>query len=230
MSGSWARKSIVPLRRPFFGTRGPNGPPKRAFFPTWPKTGGRRPGIRCVLETDYVCGCVFLVPERAFKTVGLFDEDYFLTYDEADWCFRARKLGLMVLLASAAKVWHKVSASFGGGESPLLVYFMTRNRLLWMERHIGGSAARLEAWRDIQRALCPAFQELQSIGAGEGSHLRRLIWSIRSAPRRLRRKLDEPMTRARLAAIRDYLLRRFGDCPTSVRALSDRRPLPPEAR
>jgi GT2 family glycosyltransferase len=183
-----------------------------------------------VLQTDCVCGCVFLVPERAFRTVGLFDEDYFLTYEEADWCFRARKLGLKVLLASAAKVWHKVSASFGGGESPLLVYFMTRNRLLWMERHIGRSTAWAEAWRDMQGVLRPALQELRSIGGGDASYLRRLIWSVRSAHRRLRRKLDSPMTRARVVAIRDYLLRRFGDCPAGVRALPKARPLPPEAR
>lgn len=87
-------------------------------------------------ETAYVNGCALFLSTNVLKKIGLFDERFFLTYEETDLCYRARAFGYKSILVPKAKVWHKVSVSFGGELSPLFIYFMTRNRLLWSEIHL----------------------------------------------------------------------------------------------
>ena len=95
------------------------------------------------LETDYIQGSAMLIPTPALRDVGLLDDRYFLTYEDTDWCYRARKLGYRILLSTRARVWHKESPSFGGKRGPLYVYFVTRNRLLWTQTHMG--------WREVAK-------------------------------------------------------------------------------
>ena len=62
--------------------------------------------------------------------MGLLSEDYFLNYDEADWCYRASAQGMSHYFVPAAVVAHKGAVSFQGTEGPLYRYFIVRNRLL----------------------------------------------------------------------------------------------------
>jgi hypothetical protein len=59
------------------------------------------------------------------------DERYFLYFDDADWCFRAARAGHELFVVRAAMIVHDGGASTGGQASPLMTYFMTRNRLLF---------------------------------------------------------------------------------------------------
>lgn len=88
------------------------------------------------IKMDYATGCVMFCEADVFRNVGLLDEEFFLTYEETDWCYRAKKLGHECFLAPKAHVWHKVSASFGGKASPLITYFTTRNKPLWAKKHL----------------------------------------------------------------------------------------------
>jgi hypothetical protein len=91
---------------------------------------------------------------------------------------------------------HLGSASIGGVTSPLQTYFMTRNRLLYAEKH--GSV------RDRLRLL------------------RRQVWKARElAPGSAWRMLlpqGDPVAFAFRRGLIDYVARRFGDCPDSIRA------------
>ena len=88
-----------------------------------------------ICETDYACGCAFFVPAARLREIGLLDDNFFLYFEETDWCYRAREAGYPSIFVPEAKLWHKVSVSFGGEGSPLALYFQTRNRLLWAKRH-----------------------------------------------------------------------------------------------
>lgn len=57
-------------------------------------------------STSYVSGCAMLVKKDVFREVGLFDEDYFLYYEDADFCRRAKKKGFKCLIVPEAKVYH----------------------------------------------------------------------------------------------------------------------------
>lgn len=83
---------------------------------------------------DYVCGCSILVRRQVFETIGLLDPTFFLFWEEADFCMRAKKAGFGIEICYEAQLLHKVSASFVGG-TPHKTYFWWRGRFLWMERN-----------------------------------------------------------------------------------------------
>lgn len=90
-------------------------------------------------DVDYVTGCALLVKKDVFETVGLLDEQYFLYYEEIDFCIRAKKVGFRVVYVPEAKIWHKAFASSGGETAPIYVYYTTRNRLLFMRKYMTDS-------------------------------------------------------------------------------------------
>jgi hypothetical protein len=167
-----------------------------------------------IVETDYASGCAFFMRASALQTIGLLDAKYFLTYEESDLCYRARKAGFRVLFVPEAKLWHKVSASFGGVDSPLQLYFYSRNVLLWAERHL----PRREYWSLFRKTAADALR-FGGNTETSASAVQRAYWSLGSMLQRLRRSGSDPAGRARYLGLRDYLLRRFGDCPAEVRQL-----------
>lgn len=86
--------------------------------------------------TDYVVGCAIAVRAQAIEKVGLMSPEYFLIWEEVDWCWRIRKAGYFCLCLPKARAWHKTSASFVEGRlGPMWQYFYFRNRLLFNNRH-----------------------------------------------------------------------------------------------
>jgi GT2 family glycosyltransferase len=178
------------------------------------------PGSAAPVETEYACGCAMLLPAAALHRVGLLDLDMFLLYEETDWCFRARRAGLRCLVAPRAHMWHKVSASFGGRQSPLYAYFDVRNRLLWAERYLP-LAARVRVWLWALARVCePLSGGLAPLSALARLHGRAGYWEARAWLRELRtcrRPGPRALRRASRRGLLDYLRRRFGDCPPRVR-------------
>lgn len=84
-----------------------------------------------VSETELASGCSMLISSDVFKKIGLFDEKYFLYYEDADLCIRAKKAGFKIYYIPKSVVWHKNAGSAGGSGSELQDYYITRNRLLF---------------------------------------------------------------------------------------------------
>lgn len=82
-------------------------------------------------ETEIATGCCMLVKKEVFEKVGLFEDKYFLYYEDSDLCMRARKKGYKILYVPKSVVWHKNAGSSGGSGSQLQDYYITRNRLLF---------------------------------------------------------------------------------------------------
>jgi len=85
-------------------------------------------------EVDFIVGCAQLIKRAVWEQVGLFDESYFLYYEESDFCRRVHKAGWSIVYEPGARMWHKVSRSTGAG-SPLTLYYMRRNALRFVARH-----------------------------------------------------------------------------------------------
>lgn len=81
-------------------------------------------------KTDFVTGCCMLVKREVFEKIGLFDERYFLYYEDSDFNQRIRQAGFTSLYCPKAIIWHKNAGSSGSGSS-LHDYYLTRNRLLF---------------------------------------------------------------------------------------------------
>ena len=171
-------------------------------------------------EVDYVVGCALFCRVDVVQNIGMMEEAFFLNFEEMDWCYRARAADYLSYSVPSAKLWHKVSVSFGGAESPLWKYFMTRNELLWARRHLP-LRERIRVAQKILRRIFPAF----SLG-NPGTHgfAQRLYWETTRYAREINRRRHQPYYQAQLYGVIDYLRRRFGDCPPTTRKkLTERR-------
>lgn len=83
-----------------------------------------------VSDTDFATGACMFIKREVLEKVGLFDEKYFMYFEDADLCQRAKRHSWKVLYVPGAKLWHKVARSSGIG-SELNDYYITRNRLLF---------------------------------------------------------------------------------------------------
>ncbi len=83
-----------------------------------------------VQETDFAAGACMLLKAKALKEVGLFDENFFMYYEDTDLSQRMKKADWKVLYYPEALIWHKVAQSSGIG-SELNDYFLTRNRMIF---------------------------------------------------------------------------------------------------
>jgi GT2 family glycosyltransferase len=84
------------------------------------------------MEVDRLEGSCMLIRREVFERIGLLDEDYFLYWEETDFCIRAKKAGFKVVYCPKARIWHKVSAS---APSNLKLYFLTKNRFLFIAKN-----------------------------------------------------------------------------------------------
>jgi GT2 family glycosyltransferase len=92
---------------------------------------------------DGVSGCLMLIKREVFEAVGLFDESFFFSFEDLDFCLRARRAGFETRLAGEAVIYHEGGQSIGA-ESPRRLYFAARNHLLLAKR-ADPSAGRLSA-------------------------------------------------------------------------------------
>lgn len=85
--------------------------------------------------TNYVTGCSMLVAISTIREVGLMDEDYFLYWEEVDWCARIGRSGRAIIFEPKSIVWHKVGSSIGGEENPVKARYEGRNRVRFYRRN-----------------------------------------------------------------------------------------------
>ncbi|MDR3689149.1 MAG: glycosyltransferase family 2 protein [Fimbriimonas sp.] len=62
-------------------------------------------------EVDWVSGCAFLVRSEVIEKIGVFDTDYFMYFEDVDWCYRAWHGGFKVMYVPDAVVTHAIGRS-----------------------------------------------------------------------------------------------------------------------
>ncbi|WP_374164780.1 glycosyltransferase family 2 protein [Arcticibacter sp. MXS-1] len=84
--------------------------------------------------TAYIHGAAMMVRRTAIEKAGVMAENFFLYYEELDWCERIRKAGFEIWVDPGGLIFHKESISVGNS-SALKEYFMNRNRILFVRKH-----------------------------------------------------------------------------------------------
>lgn len=95
---------------------------------------------------DFITGCFIAVPAQVFRKIGLLDEPFFLYLEDTDFCLHARSQGIEVMYNPHLVVYHCNSSSTGAG-SPLVDYYMTRNRF-FVARRYGSWRLRFALFRE----------------------------------------------------------------------------------
>jgi len=132
-------------------------------------------------EAEAVSGCALLVTRAAFEAAGLFDERYFYSFEDIEFCWRARRAGFGCLLAPSALALHEGHRSIGPASASRL-YYAARNHLL-----LAASAAPVGRFRAVARGAAivalnvahalrvpgiPVAAGLSAVLAGTADHLR----------------------------------------------------------
>lgn len=60
---------------------------------------------------DYFSGVCLLIKSKVFKKIGLLDDHYFLYYEDADFCLRAKNAGFKLGFCKSASIFHNLSTS-----------------------------------------------------------------------------------------------------------------------
>jgi len=81
---------------------------------------------------DWVVGAVMLIRRDAINAVGGFDDDYFLYWEEVDWCLRARRAGWEIAYLPTVTFEHT-----GGGvrDDPVLFATYVASNLRFYAKH-----------------------------------------------------------------------------------------------
>lgn len=86
-------------------------------------------------EVELATGCCFLIKSATLKEIGIFDDRYFLYYEDADLSEKINRKNLKIIYEPKAFLWHKNAESSGGSGSGLQDYYISRNRLLFGMRY-----------------------------------------------------------------------------------------------
>lgn len=81
-------------------------------------------------ETELATGCCMMIKKEVFEKTGMFDDKYYLYYEDSDFNIRARKNGFKTMYVPKSIIFHKNAGSAGGSGSKLQDYYITRNRLI----------------------------------------------------------------------------------------------------
>jgi GT2 family glycosyltransferase len=138
---------------------------------------------------DGVSGCLMLVKKAVFDAIGLLHDDYFFSFEDLDFCLKARRAGFATVLARSAAVYHEGSKSMGP-DTPRRLFFAARNHLL------------------LARRADPAPNAFTSLGRTSSIVLLNVAHALRSRGGSLPVRLG-----AVARGVRDYARGRFGaDC------------------
>lgn len=86
---------------------------------------------------DAASGAAMLVRREVFERIGLFRDEYFMYYDDVEFCWRARLAGYNIGLAHRSICYHKHASR----DPSVWLYYFQRNR--WM------TLLTLEKWRTL---------------------------------------------------------------------------------
>ncbi|MCP3429121.1 glycosyltransferase family 2 protein [Opacimonas viscosa] len=89
---------------------------------------------KVMADLDYICGASLMISKSNYIKLGMIDESFFLYWEETDFCYRAKRLGLKLRVNENAIVYHEVGASTDI-KSLFTEYYSTRNAIAFFKRH-----------------------------------------------------------------------------------------------
>lgn len=133
-------------------------------------------------QTSFAHGAAMMFRKELIREAGYLPEQFFLYYEEMDWCETVKRLGYQIWVAPSLVIYHKESISVGAN-SPLKEYFMTRNRILFMRRNADSGSfliftlyfAFVVAPRNILNYLAKGRKDLL------GAFIKAIAWHFKSA-------------------------------------------------
>jgi GT2 family glycosyltransferase len=173
----------------FFGSR----IDQNIGHPVWLRDKDLHQIKQTLIPTDFILGAALFAPAEIWRTVGFFNERFYLNFEETDWCYRARKLKFDCYIVPKSLTFHKAGATLGPIDAPLQIYFLSRNELLFSSYHASLKQKITLQARSANVLIKSIIKDILIYGS------------------------IKPTTKAHAIAIYDFLRGKFGDCPEIVR-------------
>ena len=104
--------------------------------------------VHSYMDVDYVAAASLLIRYKVAKQAGLW-LDFFIHYDDVEWCMRVAAMGYRVLVSSRSLIWHMSAAA----KVPTwVVYYDCRNMMTVMRNHYGMDHAILGAGKKVLKS------------------------------------------------------------------------------
>lgn len=85
-------------------------------------------------EVDFVSGAFFLIRRNLFEKLHGFDQNYFMYIEDADLCYRVKKVGYKVVFSPATTIWHMGQ---GSSNRTFAVANIYKGLLYFQKMHMG---------------------------------------------------------------------------------------------
>jgi GT2 family glycosyltransferase len=155
-----------------------------------------KPDATC--ETvDAISGCVMLIPRQIFEAIGPFDESYFFSFEDLDFCSRARAAGFGVVVDTRAAAYHEGGRSVHASPNDRL-YFAARNHL----RLAASTAPDASRVAHLSRLSAIVLLNLAHAGTAKGGSLASRVIAV-------------------LRGTKDYAAGRFGPGRSSLKPVRE---------
>ena len=82
-------------------------------------------------ETEFVNGCLMCFDKSVVEKVGLWNENYFLYFEDSDYCERSKRKKIKLFYDPSVVIWHKNSQSTDGSGSKLHQKYQRKNQLIF---------------------------------------------------------------------------------------------------
>ncbi len=123
----------------------------------------------------YACGCLMLMRGGIIHQIGMLSDDYFIYWDEADWCERARVAGYQSYYEPRSIIYHNFRSSNLGMETPFHNYLQFRNAFIYAQKYYSG-LKRLRFWSFYP--LVVLYRLLQDLRVKNHSGAKAIIWGV----------------------------------------------------
>jgi hypothetical protein len=125
---------------------------------------------------DYVWGACMLIKKDVIEKTRGFDEDFFIYFEEVDFCIRAQNLGYKLFYQPQAKIWHKVGES---KKSSFTAYNWNRSKTILFRKHASNGLhwISLMFYLFIYGIISPLFKNKMGGNRGPIIDMLRGIWA-----------------------------------------------------
>ncbi len=84
--------------------------------------------------TEFCPACCMLFRAEVFTDLGLLDEDFFVYWEDAEFCDRMIRADASIMVVPTLTLRHKASSLTGGSTSPFYIDHYHRNRIVFLRK------------------------------------------------------------------------------------------------
>lgn len=90
-----------------------------------------------VMNFDYVTGTAMMLSALCVEKTGLFNTNYFMYYEDSEYCRRAQRLGFSIVCVGFSTIYHKGAVSASKNRKNI-IRIRARNRFLFYRQYSHG--------------------------------------------------------------------------------------------